>query len=505
MSKNKSVAASGHPEVTRAAISTLDVGGNAFDAAVAAGFAGAVAEPALTSLGGGGFLLAHNAESGEDTLFDFFVDTPGKGSISICEEPHFFPVTVKFSGAEQVFNIGRGSVACPGCLKGYLHIHKKLGSLPLSEVIKPAVTLARKGVKINSHQGHFLRLLFPIMTHSKEGRKIFQPYGSYIENGQIFKNPDIAYFMEGLSNGKMDLYSGETAKLIVRDMRSGFGLITEKDLKGYHVIEREPLKTHYRGMEILTNPPPAFGGPLLGLALSILNKISFSDIEWGEFKHLEAISMLQMAVEKSREAHINHEGIDEDRELENKITEIRKRFSRGTTHISIIDFHGNAASMTTSNGEGSGYIVPGTGIMLNNMLGEDDLHPHGFHASPPGMRVSSMMSPVLVKDNKNRIKLVLGSGGSKRIRSAILQTMVNHLDFKIKLQEAVNLPRMHWDQEKLHIEPGYPQTAIKTLGKYIPVKQWEVLDMFFGGVQAVNCEGSGAGDIRRGGNWSSTA
>ena len=168
--------ASGHPEVTAAASVILGAGGNAFDAAVAAGFAAAVAEPALTSLGGGGFLLAR-AASGQTTLFDFFVDTPGRRLPARRLEPHFLPVTVRFPASEQEFNVGLGSVATPGALRGYLHVHRRLGRLPLAEVLAPAARLAREGLPITAKQAYFLDLLTPIMTLTTAGRALYQPEG----------------------------------------------------------------------------------------------------------------------------------------------------------------------------------------------------------------------------------------------------------------------------------------------------------------------------------------
>ncbi len=166
--------ASGHPHATAAACDILRAGGNAFDAAVAAGFVAAVVEPALTSLGGGGFLLARTAQ-GRAVLFDFFVDTPGQGLRASELEPHFLPITVRFPSSEQIFNVGMGSVAVPGVLKGYLHVQRRLGRLPLREVLAPAIHLAREGVAINAKQAYFLDLLTPIMTLTAAGRALFEP------------------------------------------------------------------------------------------------------------------------------------------------------------------------------------------------------------------------------------------------------------------------------------------------------------------------------------------
>jgi gamma-glutamyltranspeptidase/glutathione hydrolase len=175
-----------------------------------------------------------------------------------------------------------------------------------------------------------------------------------------------------------------------------------------------------------------------------------------------------------------------------------RTFSRGTTHISVADAEGNVASMTCSNGEGSGYFAPGTGIMLNNMMGEDDLHPEGFHASPPGQRVSSMMSPSLLL-NQDKVELVIGSGGSKRIRTAITQVLSSIVDFNIPVQQAVEAGRLHWDGKVMQVEPGFSQDSIDALQSHWPVNLWSAIDVYFGGVHTVIPYIAGGGDPRRGG------
>ena len=155
--------------------------------------------------------------------------------------------------------------------------------------------------------------------------------------------------------------------------------------------------------------------------------------------------------------------------------------------------------MTTSNGEGSGYYVPGTGIMLNNMMGEDDLHPGGFHSCPPGQRVASMMSPSILM-HKEGVKLVIGSGGSKRIRTAILQVLSNIVDFDREVKDSVELPRIHWDGDILQVEPGLPSATVTALSEHWPVNIWPERDMYFGGVHTVMPGTAGGGDPRRGGS-----
>lgn len=498
----KSVVATGHQLVSQAAADTLRRGGNAFDAAVAGGFAGAVAEQTLTSLGGGGFLLARtagNSDPAEDIFFDFFVDTPGRG-LKLLPEPHFFPVTIQFGGSDQVFNVGMGAVAVPGTLKGLLHVHERLGRLPLADVLQPAVDLAR-GHRLNDFQAAFLKMLHPIMTLTRTGRALYEPGNRYLRAGDTLVNNDMADFLALVATDRgASFYSGDIARRIDRDMKEGQGLLTYEDLASYAVIERKPLATEYRGFTLLTGPGPSMGGALISLSLALLEQLPLPG-QWGSAEHLLHTAGLMQEVERLRE-----QGISSPEQMQSFLqtgdivgsTERIKSFSRGTTHISIADHEGNVASMTCSNGEGSGYFVPGTGVMLNNMMGEDDLHPAGFHSSPAGQRVASMMAPsVLLKDGE--VKMVLGSGGSKRIRTAITQVLSQVIDFGRDIQVAVNAPRLHWDGDALQLEPGFPAESVAELVKRFPVNVWEERNVYFGGVHTVIPGCDCVGDPRRGG------
>jgi gamma-glutamyltranspeptidase/glutathione hydrolase len=488
----KAIVATGHPLVSDAAVETLRNGGNAFDAAVAAGFASAVAEQTLTSLGGGGFLLART-RLGEEILFDFFTDTPGRGRGDNDLEPHFFPVTIHFPGSDQDFNIGHGSVAVPGNLKGFLHVHERMGRLDLEKILQPAIRLARDGLELNDWQGYFLNLLEPIVTHSRVGRKLYTINGTCAKQGDHITNPELADFLSRLPKDQgTSFYMGKLAKAIDRDMRKGNGLLTLEDLAAYRVIERTPLAVGFREYTFLTNPPPSMGGSLISLALSLLETQDLSDIKYNSAPHVLLTAKLMIEVEELRTRGITARSMQ-------KAGDRIRQFSRGTTHISVSDAEGNVASMTCSNGEGSGYFVPGTGIMLNNMMGEDDLHPDGFHASPPGQRVSSMMSPSLLLKN-DRVALVIGSGGSKRIRTAITQVLSAIVDFGIPVQKAVESPRIHWDGEIMQVEPGLSRECLEALQKHWPVNIWSTLDVYFGGVHTVIPNIAGGGDPRRGGS-----
>ena len=504
MTKYKcSIAATGHQLVSAAAAEILWADGNAFDAAVAAGFAGAVAEQTLTSLGGGGFLLARTAGGSgpaREIFFDFFVDTPGLGRVG-GDEPHFFPVSVDFGGSRQEFNIGLGSVAVPGILKGLLHVHARLGRMPLADVLQPAIELAR-GHELNEFQAGFLHLLHPIMTMTEYGRSLYEPGGRYMQPHDTLANPDMVRFLQELPGDLGEsFYQGDIARHIDQDMREGGGLLTYRDLAGYRVVERKPLKTKYRGRTLLTAPPPSMGGSLIALSLALLEKMDGS-VDWGSGEHLLRTTALMREVETLRQ-----QGVCTPQALASWLmgdalmesVEHIRLFSRGTTHISISDREGNVASMTCSNGEGSGYFAPGTGIMLNNMMGEDDLHPDGFHSSPAGQRVGSMMSPSLVLAG-DEVELVIGSGGSKRIRTAITQVLNQIIDYKRPHKIAVESPRLHWDGRCLQVEPGFSAEAIGAVRGKVEVNVWQEQSMYFGGVHIVVPGHLGVGDPRRGGS-----
>lgn len=466
--------ASGHREVSEAAAVALREGGNAFDAALTAGFAACVAEPMFASLGGGGFLLARSAD-GEETLFDFFVDAPGRGLAAAALEPHVEPMTVHFPASDQVFKIGLGSVAVPGVLRGLLEAQRALGVLPLRVLVEPAAALAREGVVLNAHQAYVQELLTPIVTLSAPGRAIYAPDGRTRCEGERVVNADLAAFLESLPGAADDLYAGALAGTIARDMREGQGLLGAEDLAAYRVERRAPLDFVYRGRRVLTNPPPAVGGGLIARALG--SWAARPALAWESAARRVALAEVMEEVERERVLPA----------------------AGGTTHISVADRAGNAASLSLSNGEGSGYLAPGTGIMLNNMLGEDDLHPEGFHGLRAGERVGSMMSPTLVLEG-GAVRLVAGSGGSKRIRSAIVQVVTGVLDAGLALREAVEAPRQHWDGEQLQVEPGVAADALAALRDRWPVNAWDARSLYFGGVHAVAPPTDAAADPRREGH-----
>ena len=503
------VVAAGHEKTAAAAVEILNQGGNAFDAAVAGVLASCVAESVLTSLAGGGFLLAHTGV-GEHVLFDFFTQTPA--SKALKHPLDFYPIHADFGDAVQEFHIGAGAMALPGVLKGLVHVHQKLGRLPLDMVVGPAIALARQGVVVNDFFAYVYGLLKPILLATEGARAIYAPDGQLLQAGDRLSMPEFGDALERLVNQGVDAFWQDMAAQITQTQG---GYLTVEDFANYQVIERQPLCLDYQGTQLLTNPPPSAGGGLIACSLALLADCGLT--KHGSPEHLLALSQVMRFTNVARrdgydsglqmpcvaEEFLSAEHLGPYRqELRDAIAHSTKIANKlgSTTHLSVIDDDGNAASVTTSNGEGSSFVIPGTGIMVNNMLGEEDLNPHGFHQWLPNQRMSSMMAPTMVLRDGHPY-LVLGSGGSNRIRTAILQVISNLVDFHMPLEAAVAAPRIHWENRVFHLEPGFDQAALgHIIGSANPV-WWQAQNMFFGGVHAVGIDENGilhgAGDSRR--------
>ncbi len=507
------VVAAGDRQTASAAAEILRDGGNAFDAALAAMAAACVAEPILCSLGGGGFLLARTAD-GRSTLFDFFTQTPKRKRPTT--EVDFRPIVADFGPATQEFHIGLGAVATPGLVKGMFAVHGTLGHLPIGRILEPAIAMARGGVALSPMQAYVIDVVSPIATAHPLGRALYESpsrSGEIVTAGERFAWPALADLLEALAGeGERLFYEGEIAAAIVAACEAGGGHLTADDLAGYQVARREPLERRYRDARILTNPPPSAGGLLIAFALDLLADAGLEAMPAFGVGHMQTLARAMRLTNRLR----RESGLSEDPEgaaeilgdpmlLERYRSEIAQAPAahRGTTQVSIIDRAGNAASLTVSNGEGCGVMSPPlAGMMLNNMLGEEDVNPRGFHNWPEDARLSSMMAPTVVIDADGGLT-ALGSGGSNRIRSAILQVLVNLLSFGLPLDKAVAAPRLHMEETFLNLESGLDDAACAAaLDESTAHKLWPGRNLFFGGVHAASSRQgalAGAGDARRGG------
>jgi gamma-glutamyltranspeptidase/glutathione hydrolase len=476
--------AAGHPSTARAGADVLRAGGNAVDAAIAAVCVSLTAEPGLTSLGGGGYMLVA-VPGGEQVALDFFVAAPGLGGPP-GRAAELLPVSVSFGDAVQVFHVGPASVGAYGLPAGLCEAARRFASRPLAELVAPGAAAARAGVPLTPEQAYVVEILMPIYETTPDCRALYEVDGRVVEGGDIVRNPELAGTLERLGEeGERPFYEGDVARAVLARLEGEGSLLTAQDLAAYRALARDPVRVPYRGREVLTTPPPSAGGVLIAYALALLERAP------GPASTDQVVAAMEAAQAERTPEFV--EGLDD----EDFAAEFLSSRLGGTTHVSVLDGEGMACSVTCSNGEGSAILVPGTGIHLNNVLGEQDLNPHGFHRHPPGRRMPSMMSPTIVLAG-GAPELVLGSGGSNRIRSAILQTVLNVVDRGMTADEAVRAPRVHFEDGIVYSEPGVDLEGVEASGH--TVSRFRAPNLFFGGVHAVQSDPlAGGGDPRRGG------
>ena len=519
MPNHRGIVAAGHRLTAEAAEHVLRDGGNAFDAALAGLSAACVAEPLLASLGGGGFMLAQPAGA-PVRAYDFFTHTPRQRRPE--NEMDFYSVLVDFGSATQEFHIGRGSIAVPGTIRGLFDIHRDLGTLPMRVLMEPAVGYATDGFEVSSFHAYVMKLLTEIFTATAPAARLFASANreeELVSEGDQLRLPELGDVLDVLSREGADLfYRGEIGQTFTADMEEG-GHITREDLEKYEVGLRPPLTLDYGDMRLFTNPPPSSGGLLIAFALKLLAQERTDLADFGSPDHLTRVAHVMGLTESARIDAAISESVSQEaatRFLDPEYLELwreklfeRPRFGRGTTHLSVIDAKLNVASVSLSNGEGSAYVIPGTGISMNNMLGEEDLNPNGFNRWALDQRLTSMMSPSIGSYREGGV-LCIGSGGSNRIRSAILQVLLNLLDYQMPCEEAVTAPRIHYEAGMLSLEGGFDLERINpVLDTYEDHQLFDELHMFFGGAHTTVATTktdptkidhfSGIGDPRRSG------
>ncbi len=526
------VIAAGGRQTVAAGAAMLKQGGNAVDAAVAAAFASFIAEIGVVHLGGSGFAHIYDPRHGRSVVYDFFSDTPGLGQVPRGpEQMDFAKVTVDFGETTQDFHLGRASVAVPGNIHGLWRMAQDYARLPWATLLQPALELSRNGVIIDLFQAQTCALLAPLYTNTAEMRDIFVRQGRIIEAGERLFIPNLETTLAALAEQGEDLARhGTLAQALVADQMANGGLLTSSDLVNYQVRKLSSIMLPYREYEVLLPPPSSTGGVLTAFTLKLLSAFEVNRLQHGSAQHLRLLYEVMAATTRARplweKASVQMplpEAIGrflDEEFLQRYVVEVRDAISSptasiavaeidgppNTSHLSIIDEQGLTVSLTTTAGESAGYVVPGTGFISNNIMGEEDLHPHGFHSRPAGRRIPTMMTPTIVTyDGQPRV--VVGSGGSIRIRSAILQVLSNLLDFKMSLSDAVNKPRVHIENGVMQCEAGYDPFAVDELEALgYPVNRWAVRSIYFGGAHSVSRTPDGrlvgAGDNRRGGTAS---
>ncbi len=491
--KDKGLVVSAHPLASEAGAKVLKMGGNAFDAVIAAQYALAVVYPQAGNIGGGGFLVGVKS-NGEKFTIDFRETAPAKASRDMYLDK-------RGNANTDLSQNGRLAVGIPGSVAGF-YATLKHAKLPMAKLIQPAIDLAEQGFAITEKEANLLNNQMQYFNEHNKIQTVFQKKNKW-KQGDILIQKDLAETLKLIQkNGAKGFYEGKTAELIVAEMKHGNGIITLNDLKNYKVAERKPIVFDYKGNEIVSMPLPSSGGILLA---QMLKMAGYENLEKYQQNSTEAV---QIMVEAERRAFADRAEfmgdpdfitdktsmLISDEYLRNRWKSFNKNLatpsaevgkiisqpkeSTETTHISVIDKEGNAVAVTTTlNGlYGSKVVVAGAGFFLNNEMDDFSIKPGvpnmfgalGGEANKiePGKRMLSSMTPTIVMKN-GKPYIIVGTPGGTTIPTSVYQSIVNVIDFKLSPGMTVNAPKFHhqWLPESVMVENNFPETTIQELEK----------------------------------------
>ena len=457
---------------SRAGAAILAKGGNAMDAAIATAFALAVSYPNAGNIGGGGFLVARVDPAQPPVALDFRETAPKKASRNMYLGPDGKPTKASLEG-----HLAAGT---PGSVAGLYMAHQKFGKLPWKDVVAPAIALATDGFPLTESHVVDLNEAKELLSRFPASAALFLPGGEVPKVGVIWKNPDLAKTLTRIAEkGPKDFYEGETAKLLLAEMKKGHGIIQAADLKGYKAKWREPIVVEYRGHRVISMPPPSSGGVVIALVLKTLEGFDLAKMGWhsvdqlhvfaetlrrafalrnywlGDPDFIKVPTELFVAPEAAEKLRASIDLTKATPSSEIQLEDRTKDKGMHTTHLSVVDAAGGAVAMTTTINMsfGAGVVVTGAGFLLNDEM--DDFavapgQPNGFglvqgerNAVAPGRRMLSSMSPTIVLGPDGQPKMVSGAAGGPTIITATLQTILNVVDYGMTASEASSAPRMH--------------------------------------------------------------
>ena len=465
----------------------LTQGGNAYDAAIAVGFALAVVLPRAGNIGGGGFMVIYDEDSNDTYAIDYREKAPAASFRDM-----YLDENGEFDILKSTF--GYNAIGVPGTVHGFWNVHQRFGSLPWADLIQPAIILAERGFVMSDYMAQTLNKYAEKMSYYDETRNIFLRNYPNLKDSRLIQN-DLAKTLKRIQkDGLNGFYSGETASLIASDMRENGGLITEQDLIDYRSVWRDPIKGTYRGKTIVTMPPPSSGGIHLIQMLNILENFDLGSYKHNSYQYVSLLSETMKYAYADRSEYLGDPDFFEVPISKITAKEYAKKISASirdlgvlpsskinpgmyinpesneTTHFSIADKFGNVISntYTINSAFGSGVTIKGTGILMNNEM--DDFSgqpgvPNQFgllggvaNEIEPAKRPLSSMTPTIVFDNDEPF-LAIGSPGGSRIITAVLQIILNVIDFEQSLEEATDSKRVHhqWYPDDIDIEETYNQ------------------------------------------------
>jgi gamma-glutamyltranspeptidase/glutathione hydrolase len=482
--------ASAHALASQAGVEILKAGGNAVDAAVAAAFAIGVVEPNSNGIGGEGMMVIYLVKGRKAVAIDYRSAAPALAA---------YP--------ERIPSAGCAAAAVPGTVAGLSLALEKYGTMPLGRVLEPAIKLASDGFAISSTLATIIVDNFEAISQEESLSKIFCPDGLPLEAGDTLRNPDLAETLRKIAAGGSDVfYSGEFAEKIDAEMRIRGGFITKKDLAGYRAIEREPVRGRYRGYDLVSAPPPV-GGLAVVEIMQILENFKLARYralapqrihlmaeamkrgmaDWRtfvgdpDFVNVPTTGLLSRKYAKARATEIDPDRISE----KTAAGDPAKGLSPSTTSLSAVDAEGNmvALTQTISDFFGAKVMVAGTGIILNNEM--KNFSARGVNAMAPGKRMRTTISPTILT-RKGKAFATIGTPGAARILTTMPLLISNLIDYKMGIQEAIEMPRFFPSGKDLMIEPRLPEETVAALVKmgYNLEPQGE-FDLFFGGAQGI--------------------
>lgn len=498
-------------------------GGNAIDAAVAAAFVQTVTDPLMCGIGGMGVAQVLHAVSGEQKVVSFYARFGSKARPD--QWAHLAPDGEHVEG--HLNEIGYQSIKTPGTVAGLAELHRRWGTLPWADLVRPAAAIARNGIPLYNYIADYFHYPTKPGTPTQQqrftataemARLWLRTDGTFRAPGEILINPDYADTLEAIaSGGPEEFYRGAIGERIARDLEANGAHVTGADLAGYQPLLEEPLTGTYRGYTVVTNQPPGGGLTLLQL-LGILEAFPIGEMEHSSSAHLDLLIGAMRIAFRERKTHLGDPqfvSIDTEKFLSLAyLNELRARLGEkrgsvgssppGTTHLTVYDASGNCVAITHTLGMGSGVVTPGLGFQFNNAAGSSDPIPGRPNSVAPGKaRLSSMAPTILLKDGKP--VMVLGSPGSNAIVTAIAQVIMNVVDFGMSPVEAVSSTRVHCEGAEATVESRLLPSVVKELqaaGHEVRVRPHSY-DTLQGRVQLV-CIGPdgafvGASDPRRDG------
>jgi gamma-glutamyltranspeptidase/glutathione hydrolase len=453
-------------------------GGNAVDAAIAAALVTMVNEVGLVSLSSGGFVTVQPPDGSAPQTVDGWMDMPGRGR---ALGGGTWDVDTEYGGGVTV-TIGAGSVAAHGSVAAFEETHRRWGSLPWRELVAPAIEVARRGFTLSSASRYYLDYVHDdIYGWDAESRAAVHDADGAIETGPVVL-PDLAASLELIAaDGAAAMHTGEIARLVSDDVVRRGGILGATDLAEYRPVVRPSLLSRVGDWTFGTNPPPSVGGVCVTAMLRLLDGRPFGPWDADDVEHLvrvqravlgHRLDVLDVSDDLVRDAGAFLALVDRDH--------LAVLESGSTAHVSATDSDGGACAVTVSSGYGSGMIARGTGIWLNNCLGEQELNAKGLHGLAPGTRLLSNMAPT-VGHHVDGSSLAIGSPGADRITTAVVQAIAGFVNGGLSLQQAIDHPRVH-----VH-RAGRPDEVVKVEAD---------LTMYYGGVSATLRRPSGglAGD-----------